>query len=252
MKSIKTIHRKLIQKLDSVKDATILDYGCGKGGIIKLLTQDESQIPHFIYAVDSDHEAIKNIEEMYSDKIKKGQIRTQIVANPSQLRHDKFDKIMCHNVLECIETKEFFVQDLYTHLAHNGILVLSHHDFDSAAYNSSFVQLTRNLIHFFSDKGESWQNLCDGQIGRKIPGIFKRAGVDYFEFETWRIVETTFEKDDYSYLMAQMILAAAKDSFDQTTLNSWIRDLEEKAQNNDFYFAIDVVIVKAINADSKK
>jgi len=135
---------------------------------------------------------------------------------------------------------------LYKTLNENGVLIISHHDFDSAIYNSSYKDLTRQLIHFFSDEGESWQTICDGQIGRKIPGIFKRTDIENISFEAWRVVETTFEKEDYSYLMAKMILEVAKDKFDQVSLESWMKDLELKAQTNDFYFAIDIVIAKAI------
>ena len=227
MKSIETIHRKLIQNLGSLQDKSVLDYGCGKGGLIKLLLQ---HTPQFIYAVDSDASAIKNIEEIYFEQIRQSQIGIQLVSDPSQLANKKFDKIICHNVLECLDNKENFVKDLYKNLTKNGILIVSHHDFDSAIYNSKYRDLTRNLVHFFSDKGESWQTLCDGQIGRKIPGIFKRAGIDNAEFETWRIVETSFKEDDYGYLMAKMIFAVAKDNFDQVDLDSWIHDFELKSQ----------------------
>lgn len=245
MISIDTIHKKLIQDLGSIQDKSILDYGCGRGGLIKLLLV-QKDYPKFIYAVDVDANAIKNIEEVYSDKIKQGLIGTQVIDNPSQLLDKKFDKIICHNVIECITNKEKFVNDLYKTLNENGILIISHHDFDSAIYNTSYKDLTRQLIHFFADEGESWQTICDGQIGRKLPGIFKRTGIENISFETWRIVETTFKKEDYSYLMTKMILEVAKDKFDQASLNAWMKDLELKAQANDFYFAIDVVIGKAI------
>lgn len=96
--------------------------------------------------------------------------------------------------MECIENREKFVRNLYEHLATNGILIVSHHDFDSAIYNSNFVAFTRQLIHFFSDQGESWQNYCDGQIGRKIPGIFKKAQIDHVEFQTWRLLKPVLKK----------------------------------------------------------
>lgn len=79
MKSIQIIHRKLLDRLGSVKNATVLDYGCGKGGVIKLLTQEEAQCPSLIYAIDSDHQAINNIEEAYFDEIKKAELRHKLL-----------------------------------------------------------------------------------------------------------------------------------------------------------------------------
>jgi len=71
MISIETIHKKLIQDLGSIQDKSILDYGCDRGGLIKLLLE-QKDCPKFIYAVDVDANAIKNIEEIYGDKIEQG------------------------------------------------------------------------------------------------------------------------------------------------------------------------------------
>jgi ubiquinone/menaquinone biosynthesis C-methylase UbiE len=250
MKAIEVLHKKLIQSLGSIKDKTILDYGCGRGGIVKLLLE-QSTPPAYIYAVDCDVSAIKNIEIVYADAITQCTLGTRVVSNPSELLdqaeqlHKKIDVILCHNVLECIENKERFIQDLYALLKPNGTLLISHHDFDSAVYNSDYRDLTRELVHYFSDTGEAWQTVCDGQIGRKMPGIFKRAGIENAAFETWRMVETTFNEDDYSHLMANMMLEVARKKFEQGLLDAWMKDLELKAENHDFYFAIDVVVVKA-------
>ena len=244
MHSIEMIHKKLISLLGSVDHKSVLDYGCGKGGLIKLLLQQPVP-PQFIYAVDSNETTINTIQKIYANEIQQGSIGTQIVNDPSRLSIQKFDRVICHNVLECIENKEQFVKNLYKALNDYGTLVVSHHDFDSAIYHSDYRDLTRSLIHFFSDKGEPWQPLCDGQIGRKIPGVFKRAGIENVLFETWRIVETSFKEGDYGFLMAKMIVEVAKGNFDQNSLDDWMRNLESKAQAHDFYFAIDVVIARA-------
>ena len=84
-------------------------------------------------------------------------------------------------------------------------------------------------------------------MGRKIHGIFIKSGIKKATFETWRIVENSFECEDYGFLMAQMIFDMCKDNFTMTELNSWKQDLEFKAKNNDYYFAIDIVVAKAID-----
>lgn len=245
MKSIENIHKKLIKDLGSLQGKLILDYGCGKGGLIELLLK-QNLSPKLVYAVDNDLEAIKNLKDKYRNQINHGKLEAQVVSSPIEILNKKFDKIICHNVIECIDNKEQFVNDLYNLLNSDGTLIISHHDFDSAIYYSDQRDFTRSLIHFFSDQGESWQTLCDGQIGRKLPGIFKRTRIENISFETWRVVETSFEEFDYSYLMAKMILEVAKDKFDQALLNNWFKNLELKAQAEDFYFAIDIVIAKAI------
>lgn len=246
MHVIEKIHKNLIQQVGLTTNVSVLDYGCGRGGVVKLLLE-QAVPPKSILAVDSDEAVIKRLDDLYPDQIKQGILNTQVIRDPSLLAGQKFDKIICHNVLECVENKEDFVRCLYVLLQANGVLVISHQDFDSAIYNSSYRDLTRKLIHYFSDKGEAWQSQCDGQIGRKIPGIFKRAGIDDASVETWRIVETTFTENDYGYLMAQMIIEAAQSDFEQNILDDWMKDLVSKANNNDFYFAIDLVIARVQN-----
>ena len=243
--SIKNLHQKLINDLGTIADKTILDYGCGRGNLVKLLLAQPT-IPKLIYAVDIDPNAIVEINETYKFEIQQGEIITQVVDSPAQLAGEKFDRIVCHNVIECVVDKEQFVKNLCSLLNQNGVLLVSHHDFDSAVYHSGHKELTRTLIHFFADQCQAWQTTCDGQIGRKIPGIFNRAKIKFATFATWRIVETSFSQGDYGYLMAKMIIEAAKERFDQATLNSWLQDLSLKAQSNDFYFAIDVMVAKVI------
>jgi len=244
MFAIETLHKKLIQNLGSLEGKTVLDYGCGRGGMIKLLLQQPTP-PAYIYAVDCDASAIKTLNEIYADVIQQGKLGTAVISSPAEIVNQQFDAIVCHNVLECIANKECYVQELYALLRPHGTLVASHHDFDSAVYNSSYRDLTRALIHYFSDTGEAWQTICDGQVGRKMPGLFKRAGIEKSSFETWRMVETTFNAEDYSHLMANMMLEVARNNFDQASLDAWMNDLAQKVQAHDFYFAIDVVVVTA-------
>ena len=84
-------------------------------------------------------------------------------------------------------------------------------------------------------------------MGRKIPGILQQAGLDNFSFETWRIVETTFTEQDYGFLMANMIIESIGKNFASHDLQSWKKDLETKANNNEFCFAIDLVIADVTN-----
>jgi SAM-dependent methyltransferase len=244
MTSIELVHTTLIDELGKVQNKTILDYGCGRGGLIKLLLGQDNQ-PAFVYGVDVDAQVIEKLKSQYQEVIKKGQLVLEAISNPEQLVGKKFDKIVCHNVLECIENKELFVKNLYQLLNPKGILLVSHHDFDSAVYNSNYQDLTRSLIHDFSDTGQEWQTVCDGQIGRKIPGIVGRAGIEHFDVEIIRIMEASFEEDDYGHLMAKMLIENAKNKYDPSFLHSWMEDLKFKSQSNDFYFAIDLVIAKA-------
>jgi len=238
--------KRLIAELGNISDAKILDYGCGNGDIELLLSK--SHQPKEIFADDSNKETIKKIQTDFADYIINGIIFPKVCTSPSDLQGNNYDKIICHNVLECVNDKLSFINSFVDLLKPHGVLVLSHHDFDSAIYNSQHKELTRDLVHFFADTQQSWQENCDGQMGRKIPGliassIFKEKS----NCKTWRVVERDFHPGSYGFLMADMLTDIGKGTFDEKLLQSWREDLEIKDRLGDYYFAIDLVVAVCEN-----
>ncbi len=177
--AIESIHNRLVSHFGSTENRSILDYGCGKGGLDRILLHQEKR-PSHIYAVDSDPAMITAVNSSFPTEISKCILKTDIISDPSQITDYSCDGIFCHNVLELIVQKEQFVGNLYNLLNNKGVFILSHMDFDSMIYHSSYKELTRNLIHHFADTQQAWMKSADGQMGRKIPGILRRAQVHNF------------------------------------------------------------------------
>lgn len=237
-------HKKdIISMLGDTHNSKILDYGCGSGDCIELLLNSQRR-PRFIYAVDSNHKILNDIQNKFHDEINTGIVEYALCDNPRNLTTAiKFDKIICQNVLECVEDKIDFINAFRNRLSSRGIFILSHHDFDSAIFNSEYRQLTRDLIHKFAETKQSWQENCDGQMGRKIPGLINQSIFrDTSIIKTIRVTETDLFPGNYGYLMTQMILSIAKDHFKEEDLFLWHQDLKEKNTNRSYYFAIDLVV----------
>jgi len=235
--------QKLIDLLQNCKGATILDYGCGRGDFINILLNSPNT-PSLIVAADSDPAMIECINQSFSTTISQGRVITKTISTPTELQGTKFDNIICHNVLECVDDKLAFInafKPLFCDI--NGVFILSHHDFDSAIFNSAFKILTRNLVHHFADTQQKWQEYSDGQMGRKIPGLMARSAFrELTKCETWRLVDNEFIPGTYGYLMADMLMEVGKGTFNESEMISWRQDLIEKNQSCDFYFAIDLVV----------
>ncbi|OGT38231.1 MAG: hypothetical protein A3F11_04280 [Gammaproteobacteria bacterium RIFCSPHIGHO2_12_FULL_37_14] len=242
MKPVLYYKQELINILGDCKNAYVLDYGCGNGDFIDLLLH--KTLPKTIFAVDSDQNMIANIQKNFTSAINQGIVIPKISSNPIELKEHRFDKIICHNVLECVEDKLAFINSFKLLLNQKSTFILSHHDFDSAIYNSTYKNLSRNLVHHFSDTQQEWQKYSDGQMGRKISGLIHRSVFQkYAKCETWRLVETEFIDGTYGFLMADMVLEIAKkysDEFDSIALEAWKQDLIEKNKTKDYYFAIDL------------
>jgi cyclopropane fatty-acyl-phospholipid synthase-like methyltransferase len=241
MDNITLYKSNLIDLLGDLKDKKILDYGCGKGDFIKLLIDKKSGVKS-IHAVDSSEQMIEDVKIAFAEEIKQGLITTQLINSPKSIVAE-FDRIICHNVLECVDDKISFIMQFKELLNDGAMFLLSHHDFDSAIYNASDKELSRILVHNFADTKQQWQEYCDGQMGRKIPGIIAQTIFsNKTQFQAIRIVEKDFSPGNYGYLMVEMILLANKSKFDQKNLDSWVKDLEEKNRIRDYYFAIDLVV----------
>ncbi|STX51757.1 biotin biosynthesis protein BioC [Legionella busanensis] len=239
--------QNLIKKLGSTKNTAFLDYGCGKGDFIKLLLAAEDTRPKTIFAIDSSKTMIQGIKKNYAKEIELGLLVPKQYSNLASLKPNKFDKIVCNNVLECIDNKLDFINEFKNLLNKNGVCILSHYDFDSAIYNSQYKELTRNLIHTFADIKQSWQAHCDGQMGRKLPGLIASSFFSKTsKCETWRIVEYDFQPGNYGFLMAQLIFDIAESSFNKELLQNWLNDLELKSKNRHYYFAIDLNVTVLI------
>lgn len=130
--------------------------------------------PMKIHAIDNIPSTISEIKLRFKEQTTNGLISTEITKDPNSI-NGKFNKIICHNVLECVDDKVSFVNKFDRLLLPGGAFLLSHHDFDSAIYNSSDEELTRNLIHNFADTKQKWQEYSDGKMGRKIPGIIEKS-----------------------------------------------------------------------------
>lgn len=236
--------QKLIDLLGDCENAAILDYGCGKGDFIQLLISRDKK-PSCIIAADSSTTMIKSIQDTFAGAINHGIVTPRLTHTPTELKNIQFDKIICHNVLECIDDKLTFINSFKSLLKPNAIFILSHHDFDSAIYNSAYEQLSRDLIHHFADTKQHWQQYSDGQIGRKMSGLINNSVFrEYAEHSTWRLVDTAFKPSSYGYLMAHMLIEIGKSQFKDTELKMWLDDLINKSLHNEFYFAIDLVVSK--------
>jgi 2-polyprenyl-3-methyl-5-hydroxy-6-metoxy-1,4-benzoquinol methylase len=57
------------------------------------------------------------------------------VTRPQAISEVSFDKIICPNVLGCVENRLTFINSFKKLLIHDGVCVLSHLNFDSAIYS---------------------------------------------------------------------------------------------------------------------
>lgn len=233
-------HTMLAALLEPRPSSIIVDLGCGHGNTIKYMLPKIGNRGK-IYGVDNDPALLGITEHLYRDALKTNKL--ELVQ--SDLEHhlpfsdSSVDRLVSHNVLECIGDKVTFINECYRILRKGGILVMSHTDWDSQIYNSSSNDLTRKLVHLYADSAQSWMKNSDGTLGRKLNGIFARTRFKkHYGAEVHLTVDYDFSRTSYAYRMALDIMGVARDrGLAEKDLQAWYKDLRLKNRKHEFYYA---------------
>ena len=84
MKAIKKLHHKLIAQVGNLSNKSVLDYGCGRGGMLDLLLQCHDN-PKLITAVDSNEEMVGECQKRFANFINTEKLFVLHCSNPSDL-----------------------------------------------------------------------------------------------------------------------------------------------------------------------
>lgn len=242
-------HRHLTKLLELKKNQCVLDLGCGHGHTLMYIAEALAGTGKVI-GVDIDEKALSIAREMLQNGIRSGHVELQVHDLSKKLPFPKmsFDRMVSHNVLECIPDKIGFLNDCYDALKKDGLLVMAHSDWDTQLYNSSFPILTRKLVHNYADTTQDWMEVSDGSIGRKLPEIFHKTKFSKYASEVYVISNTRYVPLEYGYRIAQDIVNIAKKSgsFDEKELKQWINDLKRRDKGSAYFYSsiINIILAK--------
>ena len=234
---------QLASALDVVPGMRVLDLGSGSGSYLPAIFAELDGAGK-VTAVDRSERALSDIREQYPEAIERGSLECKvadIAAHPLPFEDNFFDRILCQNVIECVADRMGLINECYRLLKPGGKFLMSHHDFDTAVYNSSEVELTRQLVHGFADTTQDWQDNSDGQIGRKLSGLMAAS---YFggpeKRGTILIEEYEYSPRAYGYNYSKWAtdIAMKTGELPIGDLRNWLRDLEIKASERNYYFSI--------------
>lgn len=105
-------------QIGEIQGKTILDFGSGEG-----ITANHFAENNHIVAIEPSEEMLRNRWDDFDYK----QICGDVIKL-SEFADNTFDVIICHNVLEYIDDKEYVVRELYRVLKPNGLLSVVKHN----------------------------------------------------------------------------------------------------------------------------
>jgi len=159
-------HRWLADLLGALPGDRVVDLGCGTGA------------------------ALGHAADALAPALAAGTARLLLVQadlkDPLPFPDAAFDRVLSHNVLECLPDPEALAAEAGRVLHPDGRLVLGHSDYDTLVFASEDLDLTRRLVRAYCDAQQPWMDAVDGTIGRRLAAIAGHAGLDVLDVQDLR------------------------------------------------------------------
>ena len=228
----------LLLNLESEKQYGILDLGCGSGSLLGRIS-----------SIVAEESTLVGIDAMQK------QIDRSVVLYPNiDFRHEKFvdslsfpdasfDIVMSVDTLECIPNKTAVVGEVARVLRPTGSIVFAHWDWDTQVYNSEHKEVIRKLVAEFSDWQQGWMDASDGQMGRRLWGLFEGSGLFTGVMESFTLLETQYEKGQYGFDRLQDLASLVKSGrIAETEYEVICGEMKALAESKRYFYSLNSYI----------
>ncbi len=173
---------------------SILDFGCGMGDFLGLVSKRVNAESKLL-GIDSDEQAIKAAKDRYPDI----DFACKKFDDKLDLPDASSDMVVTIDVIECISDKQALINEFHRILRPQGKVVAAHWDWDTMTYSVQNKDAARKAVSAFSDWKQPWMDNCDGQMGRKLWGLFEGSKKFQGKADSFTLIETSYEKGKYGF-----------------------------------------------------
>jgi len=209
----------------------IIDIGCGTGDDVIAMARLVGETGRVV--------GIDNSDKMISEAQKRVQQAIFpiefYVGSASKLPFpdNTFDKSRSERVLQHLPKIELIITEIVRITKPGGNILIIEPDWDTIVVDNTDKTITRQILNYISD------DLVNGWCGRRLPGLFKSAGL--VDIQTF---PETFNTNDYK--LADFILRFKWATEELIKLGSlsyeqgenWLNELERADQEGKFFAAI--------------
>jgi len=191
----KSLFEHIIACLNLSSDAacSILDFGCGTGDFLGLVSNAGSGSQ--LLGIDSSGPFITRASEKYPNI----NFVCEKFDGKLNLPDAAFDLIVTIDVIECISDKNAMIDEFHRILKPGGTVLAAHWDWDTMLYNAESKDIARRAVAAFSDWKQPWMDNCDGQMGRKLRGLFEGSGKFRGKPDSFNLMETSYREGTYGF-----------------------------------------------------
>lgn len=114
-----------------------------------------------------------------------------------------------------------------------------HWDWDTQTYNIPTRELARKAVTAFSDWKQPWMDEADGQMGRKLWGLFEGSGKFHGSPDAFCLIETEYEPGRYGYDRVQDLAGAVENGWlDEREYSQFRRELSTITERKEYSYSV--------------
>ncbi len=181
-------------ELDIDKKYKILDIGCGRGELLENLANSVDPGSTLI-GIDEMSSSIKYA----TDNWPRLEFQCQKFIDSLPFGDSTFDIVISVDMLECIPNKAALLNEVKRVLKPDGTVLFAHWDWDTQIFNSKNIPIIRKFVAAFSDWQQEWMDDADGQMGRRLWGLFEGSGKFRGRVASFTLLETNYCEGQYGF-----------------------------------------------------
>ncbi len=190
----------LYEKLDSLLELDlnrkykILDIGCGHGELLGHLSGSMNS-KSVLVGIDEIENSVEGAKKNYPHL----EFLREKFTDSLSFEDDCFDIVVSVDALECIPNKSALLDEVHRVLKPGGKALFAHWDWDTQVYNSENKSSIRKFTAAFSDWQQDWMEASDGQMGRRLWGLFEGSGKFKGKIASFTLLETEYREGEYGF-----------------------------------------------------
>lgn len=231
-----SVFSKALDTLDLDRGGShrVLDFGCGSGGLLEALSAAVGPGSHLV-----GYDAMGKSIELARARCPDAEFVCERFVNELPFRDASFDVFVTIDALECIRDKEALLAEIHRVLRPGGQVLAMHWDWDTQTYSIPTRALARKVVQAFSDWKQPWMDEADGQMGRKLWGLFEGDGKFHGSPDAFCLIETEYEAGRYGYDRAQDLSGLVKaGGLDRGDYDRFCRELSESSEKGEYFYSV--------------
>ena len=225
-------------ELDRNRKYKVLDVGCGQGDLLGRLSSS-IESGSYLVGIDEAENLVENAKETYPSF----EFHREKFTDSLSFNDDSFDIVVSVDTLECIPNKSALINEIHRVLTPGGKVVFTHWDWDTQVYNSANKSIIRKFVVAFSDWQQEWMEASDGQMGRRLWGLFEGSGKFKGTIASFTLLETEFREGKYGFDRLHDLSSLARGgSIDPTEYEMICSEMQVLSDENKYFYSVNSYI----------